>query len=80
MEQQPDTQPGEYYVTVVDGPRASRLLGPFTNDHRAALGMVDAVRAKAEECDPRAFWYAYGTARFPLGDNRPGVLNSFFNL
>lgn len=81
--QTPDTKPGEYYVSVVDGPRASRLLGPFTNDHAAALAMVDKVREKAEEIDPRAAFYAFGTCRID-GDGRvpvrAGVLNRFFGL
>ena len=81
--QQPDTKPGHYYVTVIDGPRVGRLLGPFDNDHAAALAMVDQVRAKAEELDPRACWYAFGTCRLPPGDLVPiraGLLNKFFGM
>lgn len=80
MAQAADTKPGEYYVTAADGGKAWRFLGPFTNDHQAALDMVEAVRTKAEELDPRAFWCAYGTARFELGDNRPGTLNQYFDI
>lgn len=80
QKQQPDTKPGEYYVTAADGGRMWRFLGPFTDNHRAALDMVDAVRTKASDLDPRAFWCAYGTARFESGDNRPGTLNQFFDL
>lgn len=78
-----DTQPGEYYVTAIDGMRSVRLLGPFTNDHRAALNMVDAVRRKAEELDPRAHWYAFGTCRLPDDDTVPiraGRFNADFGL
>lgn len=82
-QQAPDTKPGAYYVTVIDGPRHGRLLGPFFNDHAAALALVDAARAKAEEMDPKEIWYAYGTARFPDDDSVPlrfGVLNGHFGL
>lgn len=82
-QQAPDTKPGAYYVTVTDGPRCGRLLGPFINDHAGALALVDAARAKAETLDPRAIWYAYGTARFPDDDIAPlrfGVLNGHFGL
>lgn len=81
MTQTPDTKPGEYYVSVIDGPRRALLLGPFTNDHAAALTMVDKVRTKAEELDPRAVWYAFGTSRMDAGEVRiPGRLNSYFGM
>jgi len=81
--QTPDTKQGEYYVSVVDGKRTALLLGPFTNDHAKALSMVDAVRAKAEELDPRAIWYAFGTVRLPGDDSVPiraGRLNAHFDM
>ena len=77
------TQPGEYYVSVRDGKRAALLLGPFTDDHQAALDMVDAVRAKSAEIDPRAVFYSYGTCRVWGVDRvpiRPGSLNRYFGL
>lgn len=80
MNQQPDNKPGAYYVTVVDGKRFGRLLGPFVNDHAKALSLVDQARAKAEEMDPRACWYSFGTARYPEDDAKPGVLNRFFGM
>lgn len=83
MTQIADTQSGAYYVTVIDGKRLGRLLGPFYDDHAAALAMVDKVRAKAEELDPRAFWYAYGTCRIPSDDSVPircGLLNKYFGM
>lgn len=81
MSQAPDTKPGAYYVTVVDGARVGRLLGPFVNDHAGALAMVDAARRRAEELDPRACWYSFGTARADISGGvlpRPGVLNAHF--
>ena len=80
---QPDTRPGEYYVTAFDGSRYAKLLGPFTDDHQAALNHVEKVRAKAEQIDPRAVFYAFGTCRIPPGDSvqvRAGVLNRYFGL
>ena len=63
--QQPDPQPGRYYVTAIDGPRRYFLAGPWPT-HVEALAQVEVVRRYAERTDPRAFWMAYGTARQPL--------------
>lgn len=80
MQQQPDTKPGSYYVSVKRDDGAFRLLlGPFIDDHKAALDMVDAVRRKAEELDARACWYAFGTCAVREGAATPaGILNSYF--
>lgn len=78
MNQTPDTKPGSYYVTAIDGKRVAYLLGPFAW-HLQALELVGAAQAKAEELDPRAFWYAYGTARIPDDVPKPhpvGKLNA----
>jgi hypothetical protein len=71
--QEPDPRPGNYYVTAIDGDRWVPLLGPFVNDHRGALDAVEVVRNKACSLDPRAWWYAFGTARWEKSD--PGRLN-----
>lgn len=72
-------QAGYYYVSMVDGNRRALLLGPFKNDHRAALAMVNAVKRKAQELDPKAIWYGFGTARLQLGETPPpGTLNDCF--
>jgi hypothetical protein len=79
--QEPDIQPGEYYVSVIDGKKSALLLGPFTNDHAAALAAVDKVRAKAIQIDSKASFYAFGTARLPADDSIPirtGSLNKYF--
>lgn len=73
--QEPDTKPGFYYVSVIDGQRHIKALGPFVNNHGLALGMVDTVRAKAIEIDPKAPWYAFGTCRTDE-DAGPGKLNA----
>ena len=80
MSQAPDAKPGSYYVTVVDGSRVGRLLGPFVNDHAGALARVDEARKLAETLEPRAAFYAFGTARYPENEKRPGVLNGRLGL
>lgn len=81
--QQPDSKPGAYYVSVMRGAEYRLLLGPFIDDHAGALAMVAPVTAKAQELDVKACWYAFGTCRL---DNdgvallRSGSLNKFFNL
>jgi len=66
MSQIPDTRPGFYYVTVRREGRKGfehvKLRGPFS-DHASALAAVDEATRRAYELDPRAPWYAYGTAR-----------------
>ncbi len=64
----------KFYVSVLDGPRYGFLVGPF-DTHDQALAQVDSARAAAEQVDPRAVWYAFGTARAPEGYSTPGVLN-----
>lgn len=80
MSQEPDPRPGNYYVSVIDGKRSAFLLGPFPT-HQQALDMVEPVRAKGNELDPRAAFYAFGTVRLP-DDGIPigGNLNSHFGM
>lgn len=73
---EPDTLEGNYYVSVRDGGRVGLLVGPFSNDHSAALRFVDAARDAAFRVDPKAWFYACGTARMPRDFDRPGVLNA----
>lgn len=53
---------GRYYVTVVDAGRVGYLLGPY-DTHVEALANVERARGLAEGVDPRAWFYAFGTAR-----------------
>jgi hypothetical protein len=82
MAQQPDNKPGAYYVSVRRSDGDYRfLLGPFVDDHGKALAQVDAVRAKAEQLDPKAVWYDFGTARIDIQPDRvppAGILNPYF--
>ena len=76
-EQQPDTAPGNYYVTAVDARRTALLAGPFRDDHAAALAHVKrATDLAVNSTDPRAWFYAYGTARLPHTQTRPGIFNT----
>jgi hypothetical protein len=61
--QQPDTQPGNYYVSVRRDDGDFRcLVGPFRDDHAAALALVDKARTVAETLDPKA-WLGTATGR-----------------
>lgn len=76
MDQKPDTKPGNYYVTCVDGGRVAWLAGPFPNDHATALGYVDRAREIAVELMPRLSFAMFGTARRELDAPAPiGKLN-----
>lgn len=68
-----DDRPGRYYVSVRDGARHAFLLGPY-DSHLEALENVDRGRRLANEADPRAAWYAFGTARIDdTGATKPGL-------
>lgn len=80
MNQQPDNQPGPYYVSVVDGSRHSLLSGPY-DTHQEALDMVSKADVIACLLDPRAHFYAFGTARIKDGSSPQGVFQKFgYNL
>ena len=76
MNQHPDTAPGSYYVTMVDGARVALLAGPFVNDHAGALAMVDQAHRIAVDLNPMYHFNAFGTARYPSDVLKPGVLNT----
>lgn len=72
--QEPDTRPGDYYVSVRDlSGRYKITCGPFPDDHPAALAAVESVREAAERSDHEqtrrlATWGAWGTCRMPDRD------------
>ncbi len=69
-----DPRPGFYYVSIIrEGGAYVFLRGPFTK-HQDALDAVAPSREIAERVDPRACWYAFGTARRDT-DAGPGVLD-----
>ncbi len=67
-----DQRPGFYYVTALDGGRSARIAGPYKS-HGAALDKVGPVKTLAEDVDPRAIWWAWGTMRSET-DLGPGAL------
>lgn len=73
--QQPDTKPGYYYVSVIRDNGDTRLLaGPYPNNHAAALADVERAKHIAQDIDQKAVWYAFGTCRSD-DDLGPGILN-----
>lgn len=74
----PDSKLGNYYISVIDGPRYDFLLGPFRDNHAAALALVDIVKEYVIENyrTQGAFWWGYGTCRVdPEVYDKPGKLN-----
>ncbi len=63
---------GKFYVSVVDGPDYRFLAGPY-DTHAEALAMVESARRLAVQYDPKAHFYAYGTAKAPAGYDKPGI-------
>lgn len=64
----------KFYVSVIDGDRWNFLVGPYET-HEAAMADVEEVRALAESKDQWAHFYDFGTARAPLGYEKPGALS-----
>lgn len=80
--QKPDTKPGFYYVSVVDGSKYALMLGPFET-HEEALAMVKQCRDKAEEIEPRSYWWQWGTCREDddgTNEYRLGKMNNLFEI
>jgi hypothetical protein len=67
-------EPGGFYVSVKDGKRTGKLLGPLAT-HEEAQRRVPEIRALAERINSRAVFYAFGTCRVVDGDRPPGLLN-----
>jgi len=72
-EQEPDPQPGDYFVSIRSGSRHALLSGPYET-HAAALADVAACRETALWADDRADFYSFGTCRLPLNSGRQGAL------
>ena len=60
--QQPDTKPGPYYVSAINGSKVHLMAGPYEL-HADALATVDKARDIAVDHDPRAWWMQWGTVR-----------------
>lgn len=50
-----------YYVSVIDGTKRGMAAGPYAT-HEEALDRVNDVRMACELKDPRAWFWAFGTA------------------
>lgn len=74
--QEPDTAPGPYYVSAIDGPRTAYVSGPYET-HREALDLVEQARILCERHDSRALWAAFGTVRCKCGTTHPGKLQEW---
>ena len=53
-----------FYVSAINGPQTYLVAGPYER-HIDALTRVDAVRAHADQHDPRAHFMAWGTCSLP---------------
>lgn len=74
--QTPDTKPGDYYVSVIEGGRTALALGPYRDDHAAALARVDEVRRYCVGYGGRVAFASFGTCRLDAADENPaGRLN-----
>ena len=75
MHQIPDTKPGPYYVSALDGPKTYLMAGPYAA-HQDALAMVATAREVAERNDHsgKSVWMAWGTVRIE-GCEKIGRLN-----
>lgn len=60
--QTPDTKPGPYYVSAIDGQKHALVSGPYAT-HEEALALVTPAKNIAERHDARAVWAAFGTCR-----------------
>ena len=69
----PDTKPGPYFVSAIDGGKKYIVAGPYEL-HEKAIADVDRVRNIAETADARAIFMAWGTCRIQ-GANLIGSMN-----
>ena len=56
----------DFYVSVMDGPKFGLLLGPYEK-HAETKTDVERGRRLANEADPWAAFYGFGTASLPRG-------------
>ena len=74
-----DVKNGHYYVSILNGSRKCLALGPFTNNHIAALSQVEQVNDYVSEHYPGGWFYAYGTCRIVTNNPPAGILNKQLN-
>ena len=71
--QQPDTRPGPYFVSAIDGTKKYLMAGPYAQ-HTDALEDVERVLEIAYKADGRAHFMAWGTCRIE-GSTQVGNMN-----
>ena len=69
--------PGNFYVSIIDGPKWMPVYGPFKT-HQEALENLPKAKAKGNEVDPKSFWYEWGTIKMSQEYSKPGILNQYF--
>lgn len=72
-EQKPDSRPGSYFVSAIDGANTYLMAGPY-DSHVDALADVQKASDIAYQYDERAHWMLWGTVRAE-GVNCIGRLN-----
>ena len=70
--------PGNFYISIIDGDKWKPVYGPFKT-HPEALENVKKAKDKANELDPKSFWYAFGTVKMKLEYDKPGILNQYLD-
>lgn len=80
--QQPDDKRGAYYVSAISHTdRVALVLGPFIDDHAAALERVDEVRRYCTRAYSDTAFARFGTCRLDLAPTLPtGKLNDRFGV
>lgn len=68
--QQPDTTPGNYYISCHDGGRVWLLSGPYVNNHALALSLVEKAQRLASAANAWSDFFKFGTLRHET--DRPG--------
>lgn len=66
-----DTNPNHkaFYVSAIDGRRIGRFAGPYASREEAEAA-VHTIRLMAEDIEPRAHWWAWGTTSLPEHDGK----------
>ena len=67
-------EPGNYYVSCVDGPSFWLMAGPYCT-HADALADVNKARDIATEIDGRAWFKGWGTVNMKSECTKAGKLN-----
>ena len=75
MKTEPDTAPGPYYISAIDGPKHAFVSGPYKT-HAQALAELDVCREKTIQVDPKTHFAAFGTCRVKADCTKPGFLQT----